>query len=93
MAAVWSGRVGGAALDVTAAEPLPSSSPLFAVPGIVLSGHNAHRGAMAATKLERGVLEAVEAILTGAVPESVANPAVLKAANLRVYRPTEGDSA
>jgi D-3-phosphoglycerate dehydrogenase len=85
VAAIHSGRIGGAALDVTAVEPLPTDSPLFGVPGLVLTGHTAARGGMAAVKLERGVLDAVEALLAGAMPESLANPAVLQAANLRSY--------
>jgi phosphoglycerate dehydrogenase-like enzyme len=37
--ALRSGRLGGAAMDVFAAEPLPADSPLWDVPGLVISPH------------------------------------------------------
>ncbi|MBX3194141.1 MAG: D-2-hydroxyacid dehydrogenase [Microbacteriaceae bacterium] len=39
VAALESGRLGGAALDVTAEEPLPSASPLWDAPGVTISAH------------------------------------------------------
>ncbi|MHA6512487.1 NAD(P)-dependent oxidoreductase [Tessaracoccus sp. Z1128] len=39
LAAVRSGRVAGAALDVTAVEPLPPSSPLWDEPNVLLTPH------------------------------------------------------
>ncbi|MDT0342637.1 D-2-hydroxyacid dehydrogenase [Streptomyces litchfieldiae] len=38
-AALRAGRPGGAALDVFAAEPLPAASPLWDLPGLVVSPH------------------------------------------------------
>jgi phosphoglycerate dehydrogenase-like enzyme len=40
-AALVSGRLGGAALDVTAVEPLPASSPLWDAPRLLLTPHAA----------------------------------------------------
>lgn len=39
--ALQHGRLRGAGLDVTAIEPLPATSPLWADPRVVLTGHNA----------------------------------------------------
>lgn len=39
--ALRSGRAGFAALDVTAVEPLPSSSPLWGLPNVLISPHTA----------------------------------------------------
>jgi phosphoglycerate dehydrogenase-like enzyme len=39
VAALRSGRLAGAALDVFAEEPLPESSPLWDVPGLLISPH------------------------------------------------------
>lgn len=41
IAALESGHVGGAALDVMQAEPLPAGSPLWDAQGIILTPHNA----------------------------------------------------
>ena len=39
IAALQSGRIAGAALDVVADEPLPASSPLWTVPGVFITSH------------------------------------------------------
>ena len=39
LAALQDGRLGGAALDVTAQEPLPAESPLWSAPNIIISPH------------------------------------------------------
>ena len=41
VAALEAGSIGGAALDVTAVEPLPAQSPLWTTPGVIISPHAA----------------------------------------------------
>jgi glyoxylate reductase len=63
VAALRSGRLGGAALDVYAEEPLPAGSPLLDAPGLVLAPHigsasvatRARMVALAVANLEAGL--------------------------------------
>ncbi|TPG72209.1 D-2-hydroxyacid dehydrogenase [Hymenobacter nivis] len=41
LGALQAGRLGGAVLDVTATEPLPAASPLWALPNVLLTQHTA----------------------------------------------------
>jgi len=53
IAALQSGYLGGAGLDVTAQEPCPPDSPLFAMPNVLLTPHYAPATAEAATAVSR----------------------------------------
>lgn len=72
--AVREGRLGAAALDVFADEPLSASSPLLHTPGILATTHVA--GATREARGESGRMAArnVIAALGGAAPEFVVNP-------------------
>ena len=41
IAALTAGRIRGAALDVTAEEPLPATSPLWTLPNVFITPHTA----------------------------------------------------
>jgi phosphoglycerate dehydrogenase-like enzyme len=43
IAALRSGRLGGAALDVTDPEPLPNESPLWDLANVIITQHTAGR--------------------------------------------------
>lgn len=47
IAAVTSGQLAGAALDVQATEPLPPADPLWSVPGILITPHIAAQSSLA----------------------------------------------
>src|SRR5690606_7842284 len=48
--ALGKGQLGGAAIDVTEPEPLPSNDPLWQAPNIVISPHIASSGSGASTR-------------------------------------------
>lgn len=78
LAAIRSDRLGGAALDVTRQEPLPSDSALLAEPRIVLTGHTAAKGRLSGRRLREEVARAVVDGLEGRAPRHLADPAVLE---------------
>jgi D-3-phosphoglycerate dehydrogenase len=77
-AALASGRVAGAALDVFDPEPLPLDSALFARPNLIMTPHAAYYSEESVEIRRRETLIAVLEVLAGRVPEVVANPGVLE---------------
>ena len=83
IAALESGVIAGAAIDVYSREPLPSDHPLRTAPNCVLTPHNAFNAVEAAELMSRRSAENVLAVMRGETPGGILNPEVLTAANLR----------
>ena len=76
-AALASGALAAAALDVVYPEPLPADSPLYGLPNVILTPHAAYYSERSAEVVRRETFEAALAVLQGMRPRIVANPAVL----------------
>ena len=63
--ALQQGRLAGAALDVTAVEPLPADSPLFGAPNLTLTPHIAWATLEARRRLMKITAENIAAFLAG----------------------------
>ena len=89
VAALQSGRLRGAGLDVTAQEPVPvGATVLTAADKLLLTGHSAAWSQTAAHALAVGSVDAVEALITGRHPRSLVNPQVLDSPMLRIPKLT-----
>ena len=75
--ALETGRLAGAAIDVTSPEPLPAGSPLYRLENAILTPHSAYYSERSVELVRREtLLEAIQ-VLRGKRPRTVANPAVL----------------
>jgi phosphoglycerate dehydrogenase-like enzyme len=71
VAALQSGHLGGAALDVFDTEPLPPSSPLWSLPNVLVSPHCADLTAQTAERCLSQYLNQVSAFRRGAALRAV----------------------
>jgi D-3-phosphoglycerate dehydrogenase / 2-oxoglutarate reductase len=76
LAAIESGQLAGAALDVFESEPLPADSPLRSCPAIVLSPHEAASSPEAEQDLRAEMCQATVQWFETGWTDSVVNPAV-----------------
>lgn len=67
-AALVAGRLGGAALDVFATEPLPADSPLRTAPNLLITPHAAWYSDVAVERLQGLVADEITRALTGQPP-------------------------
>jgi D-3-phosphoglycerate dehydrogenase / 2-oxoglutarate reductase len=81
--ALDSGRVAGAALDVTDPEPLPADHPLRTRDDVVLTPHTAFSSDGSLAELARRAATNVVDVLRGRIPATVVNPEVLSSPALR----------
>ena len=77
LAALQSGRVSGAGLDVFVPEHLPAGHALLAQPGVIATPHTAFYSGESVLELERLAAQNVADILSGRRPADVVNPEVL----------------
>lgn len=90
------GELRGAALDVFAHEPPDPSSPLLALPNVVLSPHIAGLSEQSIEQMLSRATASVLDVLAGRTPADLANPEVLDRAGLRpapVAVPSTGSRA
>jgi D-3-phosphoglycerate dehydrogenase len=73
VAALESGHLGGAALDVFSVEPLPADSPLRTAPRVLLSPHMAGSTVQAAMNIVGQATANLTRVLDGEPPVDVVN--------------------
>lgn len=71
--ALESGRLGGAALDCYAQEPLPLSSRLLQAPNLLLTPHNASHTKEAMARMALGAAWCIDDVLSGKAPRWAVN--------------------
>jgi phosphoglycerate dehydrogenase-like enzyme len=76
IAALESGQIAGAAIDVYRQEPVRADHPLRKAPRCVLTPHNAFNAVEAASEMSRQCAASVIAMMNGAKPESICNEEV-----------------
>ncbi|MBI0435066.1 hydroxyacid dehydrogenase [Roseomonas sp. KE0001] len=78
-AALRSGRIGGAGLDVVAVEPMPAPIPLLSLPNVVMTPHVAASTAQGLQRMATAAARNVIDFLAGAPdPDAMINPEALR---------------
>jgi phosphoglycerate dehydrogenase-like enzyme len=76
VAALSTGRIAGAGVDVTDPEPLPDGHPLWSAPNVIITPHSADTPAMTAPLLAHRVANNTRAFLGRGGFDGVVDPAV-----------------
>ena len=76
--ALEEGRIGGAALDAFATEPLPAEHPLRRAPNVLLTPHLASFARETGERVSLAAAQAIVDLMSGRRPQFVVNPQVLK---------------
>ena len=83
IAALRSGHLAGAALDVFDTQPLPADHPLMQMPQVIVTPHAAGVSEDSMRAMGLGAVEAVEHLLRGDCPPTCRNLQALPAFNAR----------
>lgn len=91
LAALASGRVAGAALDVVEGEPIGPDHPLLRFPNVLIVPHIAAYTHETLRRMGEKVIADVERVVRGEIPDEVVNPEVLPHARaFQVRSSTQG---
>jgi D-3-phosphoglycerate dehydrogenase len=71
--ALHAGHLGGAALDVYEAEPLPADHPMRSAPNTILQPHGAWYSEESLRELQRNAAEEVARVLRGGKMKNIVN--------------------
>lgn len=77
VAALASGHLGGAALDVFDTQPLPADHPFLALPNLILTPHMAGITEESMLRMGQGVVAEARRVLAGGLPANLVNPAAV----------------
>lgn len=86
-AALASGHLFGAGIDVSFPEPLPADHPLFAQDNVIFTPHTAGLSLEASAALTRSAVDQVMAVLEGRAPKFPVNPEAWEGAASRRPKP------
>ncbi|MBO6900297.1 MAG: hydroxyacid dehydrogenase [Rhizobiaceae bacterium] len=86
--ALREGRIGGAALDVFATQPLPAEHPYFAFDNVVITPHMAGITDGSMRRMGLGVAAEAKRVLAGGLPDNFCNPDVVDAYRKRFPEPS-----
>ncbi|MCO5071554.1 MAG: hydroxyacid dehydrogenase [Rhizobiaceae bacterium] len=78
IAALKEGRIGGAALDVFATQPLPPDHPYFAFDNVIITPHMAGITDDSMLRMGVGAIEEALRVLAGELPVNLRNPEVVE---------------
>ncbi len=81
--ALRDGRIGGAALDVFATQPLPPDHPYFAFDNVIITPHMAGITEESMMRMGTGAAAEVVRILAGDLPLNLRNPEAVAAYRTR----------
>ncbi len=82
--ALEEGIVAAAALDVVEGEPIDQSHPLLKYENVIITPHIGAYTLEALTGMDRSLINAVNSLLKGDIPEGIVNREVFEKENLRV---------